>query len=226
MPQSAVPRHAGSLTGIVAGMVAQFGQLDSESTRCTYEEFGARFFRAAVTPERILGAVDGIAGEPIDFGPMGVGPGRIAQVTAKGQIGQATATELPGIPISYELVVPVELDFTIDLQVEKERFHAFVEVPLIVTAHATTDLQIVVDVTPPNPDQLKLDLAADGLRAGLLGRIANVNGELRRFVAKYVGRELEKPHIVATRNIDVGVSIDVAWAGMAPGRGMRDATTD
>jgi len=195
---------------------------ESEPTRCTYEEFGALFFRAAVTRERIIGAVDGIAGKPIDFGPMGVGPGRIAQVTAKGQIGQATASELPGVPISYELVVPVDLDFTINLQVEKQRFHASVEVPLVVTAHATTDLRIVVDVTPPNPDELKLDLEAEGLRAGLLGRIANVDGELRRFVAKYVARELEKPHIVATRNIDVGVSIDVAWAGMAPGRGIED----
>jgi hypothetical protein len=195
---------------------------ESDAARCTYEEFGALFFRAAVTPERILGAVDGIAGELIDFGPMGVGPGRIAQVTAKGQVGQATATELPGTPISYELVIPVELDFTVNLQVEKERFHASVEVPLLVTAHATTDLQIIVDVTPPNPDELKLDLEADGLRAGLLGRIANVDGELRRFVAKYVARELEKPHIVATRNIDVGVSIDVAWAGMAPRRSIED----
>jgi len=192
------------------------------STRCTYEEFGALFFRAAVTPERILGAVDAVAGEPIDFGPMGVGPGRFAQVTATGQIGQATATELPGLPISYELIVPVELDFTINLQVEKEHFHASVEVPLDVSVHATTDLQIVVDVTPPHPDELTLDLSADGLRAGILGRIANVDGELRRFVAKYVARELEKPHIVATRNIDVGVSIDVAWAGMAPGRGIED----
>jgi hypothetical protein len=203
-------------------MVTQDGPHEADSTRCTYEEFGALFFRAAVTPERILGAVDGVAGEPIDFGPMGVGPGRIAQVTAHGQIGQATATEVPGLPISYELIVPVELDFTINLQIEKEHFHASVEVPLFVTAHATTDLQIVVDVTPPNPDELKLELAADGLRAGLLGRIANVDGELRRFVAKYVARELEKPHIVATRNIDVGVSIDVAWAGMAPGRGLED----
>ena len=189
-------------------------QAESEPTRCTYEEFGTLFFKAAVTRERVIGAVDGIAGKPIDFGPMGVGPGRIAQVTAKGQIGQATATELPGVPISYDLVVPVDLDFTINLQVEKQRFHAAVEVPLVVTAHATTDLRIIVDVT--------LDLAADGLRAGLLGRIANVDGELRRFVAKYVARELEKPHIVATRNIDVGVSIDVAWAGMSPGRGIED----
>jgi hypothetical protein len=153
---------------------------------------------------------------------MGVGPGRIARVTAKGQIGEATATEVPGIPITHQLVVPVSLDFTVDLQVEKERFHAEVEVPLTVTAHATRDLRIVVDVTPPNPDELKLDLAAEGMRAGLLKRVANIDGELRRFVAKYVARELEKPHIASTREIDVGVSIDVAWAGMAPRRDAED----
>ena len=197
-------------------------QDESESARCTYEEFGELFFRAAVTPERIVGAVDGIAGQPIDFGPMGVGPGRIASVTAKGQIGEATATEIPGTPISYRLVVPVDLDFTVNLQVEKHHFHANVEVPLTVTAHATRDLRIVVDVTPPNPDELELDLAAEGMRATLLKRVANIDGELRRFVAKYVARELEKPHVVATRNIDVGVSIDVAWAGMAPRRSMED----
>jgi hypothetical protein len=44
-------------------------------------------------------------------------------------------------------------------------------------------------------------------------------------VAKYVARELEKPHIVATRNIDVGVSIDVAWAGMAPRRSIEDVAS-
>jgi hypothetical protein len=203
-------------------MVDQVESDEPDATRCTYEEFGALFFRAAVTPERILGAVEGIAGQPIDFGPMGVGPGRIAQVTAKGQIGAATATELPGLPISYRLVVPVDLDFTVNLQVEKHHFHASVEVPLTVTAHATRDLRIIVDVTPPNPDELELDLEAEGIRATLLKRIANIDGELRRFVAKYVARELEKPHIVATRNIDVGVSIDVAWAGMTPRRSIED----
>jgi hypothetical protein len=196
--------------------------VSEESEYCTYEEFGELFFRAAVTEDRILGAVDAFAGQPIDFGPMGVGPGRIAQVTAKGQIGEAQATELPGVPIAYRLVVPVELDFTVNLQVEKERFHASVEVPLTVKAHATRDLRILVDVTPPNPDELELELQADGLRASLLKRIANIDGELRRFVAKYVARELEKPHIVATREIDVGVSIDVAWAGMAPRRSIDD----
>jgi hypothetical protein len=192
---------------------------------CTYQEFGELFFRASITSERILGVVDAIAGQPIDFGPMGVGPGRIAQATAHGKIGDATATELPGSPISYRLVVPVDLDFTVDLQVEKERFHAYVEVPLIVTAHATPDLRIVVDVRPPDPDELELDLAAEGMRASLLKRVANIDGELRRFVAKYVAREIEKPHVAAARVIDVGGSIDLVWAGLAPRRESEDVAS-
>ena len=191
---------------------------DVEHAYCTYEEFGALFFRAAVTPERILGAVSALAGRPIDFGPMGVGPGRIAQVTAKGQIGTATATQIPGDTLSFELVVPVDLDFTIDLQVEKHRFHAAVKVPLIVTANATSDLKIVVDVKPPSASDVQLDLAAATMRASLLKRVAGIEGELRRFVAKYVTREVEKPAVAATRVVDVGRSIDAAWAGMGPKR--------
>ncbi len=187
-----------------------------EHAYCTYEEFGALFFRAAVTPERIQGAVVALAGRPIDFGPMGVGPGRIAQVTASGQIGTATATQIPGDPLSFELVVPVALDFTVDLQVEKHRFHAAVEVPLIVTARATSDLKIIVDVEPPSADDVRLDLSAETVRASLLKRVAGIDGELRRFVAKYVAREVEKPAVAATRVIDVGRSIDAAWAGMGP----------
>jgi hypothetical protein len=183
---------------------------------CSYEEFGRLFFHAAVTPDRIQGAVAALAGRPIDFGPRGVGPGRIAQVTAAGQIGSATATQLSNEPLSFELLVPVDLDFTIDLQVEKHRFHADVAVPLVVTAHATSDLKIVVDVNPPSASDVRLDLSAETLRASFLKRIAGIEGELRRFVAKYVAREVEKPAVATTRIIDVGRSIDAAWAGIGP----------
>jgi hypothetical protein len=179
---------------------------------CSYEEFGSLFFHAAVTRERILDAVDALAGQPIDFGPTGVGPGRIAQVTAQGKIGAAQAIEIPGETIAFELLLPVELDFTVDLQVEKHRFHASVQIPVIVTARATTDLTIVIDVTPPSADDVRLDLAAEGMRASLLKRVAGIDAELRRFIARYVAREIEKPKMVASRTIDVGRAIDSSAA--------------
>ena len=54
------------------------------------------FFDKVVTQDRILGAVNKLAGQPINVGPLGVGPGKIAQVTAKGSIGQALSTPVPG----------------------------------------------------------------------------------------------------------------------------------
>lgn len=189
-----------------------------EHEYCSYEEFGSLFFRAAVTPDKILGAIDGIAGQPIDVGPMGVGPGRIAQVTARGQIGTAVATEIPGDVIAYDVLLPVELDFTVNLQVEKERFHATVDIPLVLTARCTTDLKIVVDIAPPDACDVHLALSAEGRRASLLQRVANIDGELRRFVAKYVRREIDKPHVTAARVVDIGTAIDAAWSGMAPRR--------
>jgi hypothetical protein len=182
----------------------------------SYEEFGQRFFERAVTLERILGGVGTLAGQPINVGPMGVGPGRIAKVTATGAIGQAEATPLPGETISYRVVLPVQLTFDLNLQVDNHRFHADLEVPLVLSAHAAEPLSVVIDVTPPRPDEVGIEFRSEGLRAGLINRVADVEGELRRFVARYVSREINKPHVMKARVIDVAGAMDGAWARLAP----------
>ena len=40
-----------------------------DNDRVSYATFGARFFEHAVTESRIVGALDGIAGDPIEFIP-------------------------------------------------------------------------------------------------------------------------------------------------------------
>jgi hypothetical protein len=57
-------------------------------------------------------------------------------------------------------------------------------------------------------------------------RVANVEGELRRFVAKYVARETGKPHIEEARLIDVSAAIDRAWGSIAPKRSKKRVTDD
>ncbi len=42
-------------------------------------------------------------------------------------------------------------------------------------------------------------MQAEGIRASIMQRVANVEGELRRFVARYVAREVTKPHIALAR---------------------------
>jgi hypothetical protein len=176
----------------------------------SYEQWGVAFFGGVVTEERILGAVNNLAGQPINVGPIGVGPGKIAQVRARGAIGRAQSSPVSGDIVSYRVVLPVELTFEVDLQLDRHRFHAQLEVPLVLAARAASPLKIVIDIVPPLPDEVTIKLKSAGLRASLLNRVVGIEGELQRFVATYVAREVQKPTIAKLRVIDVAAAIDGA----------------
>ena len=129
------------------------GDVPDRDEAISYEQWGVDFFLEAISEQRILGAVNTIAGQPIDFGPMGVGPGRIAKVRAYGEIGAADAIRQAGDQISYRVVLPVSLTFEIDLQVETHRFVADLLVPLTLTAVALPGVRIFIEATPPQGER-------------------------------------------------------------------------
>jgi len=182
-----------------------------------YGEWGMRFFEAAVTEERVLAGVNAMAGQKIEFGPLGVGPGRVAKVTAVGHIGTASGGRTLLDPVRIDVRLPVTLQFKLDLGVDVHHFDADVEVPLRLSARARHDLAIVIHIDPPTKDDITVALRAKGLRATVTQYAANVDGELRRFIAKYVGRELEKPAIVAARVIDIRAAIERGARSVVPG---------
>lgn len=181
-----------------------------------YADWGVGFFATAVSAERVLAGINVLAGQPIDVGPIGVGPGRIVKVRATGRIGEATGERVTSDPVSFEVALPVALEFVIDLGMDKHRFIADISVPLVLTARARRDLAIVLDVQPPTAQQVLVRLKAEGLRASITQRAANVEGELKRFIAKYVARELEKPYVRTARVIDVSGAIDKAMRTLGP----------
>ena len=176
----------------------------------SYATFGVRFFEHAVTEDRIVGALDGLAGDRLDFGPIGAGPGKLARVSADGTFGQASAKRLAGDDISFRLSIPVDLDLEIDL-VDRHRFDVAVVVGLTLVARAAEPLRVVIDIDAPTAEDVEVAVDADGMRASVLKRVAGIDAEIGRFVARYIQRELEKPHIVAARDIDVAARIDGAW---------------
>jgi hypothetical protein len=188
----------------------------------TYAEWGERFFRHAVSTERVLAGINVLAGQQIDVGPMGVGPGRVVKVTAQGQIGTAAGDRVSDDPVTFAVVLPASLEFAINLGVDTHRFTADLSIPLTLTARAREDLAILIDVAPPRPGEVGCELKAQGLRASITQHAANVEGELKRFVAKYVTRELEKPYVVRARTIDVSGAIDKAVGNLAPKYGHTD----
>lgn len=182
-----------------------------------YATWGDLFFSSAITTERVLAGVNVLAGQPIELGPMGVGPGRLAKVTARGTIGTATGERTGHDPFVFHVTLPVSLDFVLDLAMDKQRFAAELTVPLVITARARRDLAIVLDVEPPPAPAVAVRLRAQGLRATVVQHAAGVEDELRRFVARYVAREIGKPRIREVTLIDVAAAIDRAAGHLVPG---------
>ena len=181
-----------------------------------YGDWGALFFETAVTEERILAGVNALAGRPIDVGPIGVGPGRVAKVMAKGEIGTATGHRVSTSPVAFDVHLPVLLKFSLDLSVDVHKFVATVDIPLRLTAQARDDLAIVIDVRPPAADEIEIVLKAKSLRATLTQYAAGIEGELQRFIAKYVAREISAPGVEAARTIDVAAALNKAASGVVP----------
>ena len=170
--------------------------------------------------------MNNIAGQPIDFGPMGVGPGKVAKVRAYGAIGAASAHRLDGPQIAYRVELPVSLTFEVNLQVDTHVFHAELLVPLTLTAQAVEGVKIFITIDPPRSSDVEVKVQAAGIRATIMQRVVNIEGELKRFVAKYVARETTKPHIEEARVIDVSGAIDKAWGSIAPKSTKTTVTED
>jgi len=183
----------------------------------SYADWGAEFFQRAITADRVLAGVNVLAGQPIELGPIGVGPGRLVKLTANGAIGSAEGERVGDDPVAFDVRLPVTLNFSLDLSVDVQKFVAVVEIPLRLTARARDDLAIVIDVRPPAADEVKIALKAKSLRATLTQYAAGIEGELQRFIAKYVAREINSPGVVAARTVNVGAVLNKAAGGIVPG---------
>ncbi len=175
-----------------------------QPTFMSYADFGRRFFELAVTRDRVQQAVAGLAGRPIDVGPVGVGPLSLIKVRANGAVGTLRVSDHAGEQVAFDVVVPVQLDMFVEIGFDRHRFSALVQIDLVATARAAHPLRIVLDVDPPTRRNVHVQVHADGLRASVLQVVAGVDRELKRTVARYVRHELDQPAVRAARVIDVG----------------------
>lgn len=175
----------------------------------TYADFGLEFFRRAVTVDRVRAGVSGLTGKPVEFGPIGVGPAKIAKLRAQGKIGDPTVSRVSDAePLRFLLNIPVDLKFTVSLPATEHRFQADVEIALKLTARAGAPLRVVIEIEPPDKRDISVKLQADNIASTVLQIISGMDGELKRFLARYIAHEVSKPHIVEARSVDVGRYID------------------
>jgi hypothetical protein len=180
----------------------------------TYEQFGRKFFEVAVTEERVAAAFAAIAGDEFEMGPIAQGPGRFARVSAKVKIQQPQVKRTIGETIDFAVRIPLRIDLVIDLRLDKQRFTVAGEIALRATAKAAEPLVLVIEVAKPRPSDIRVDVSSRSIRGELLRIIADVDGEIRRFIAKYVSDEIDKPASQQAQVIDVAERLDKAWTGV------------
>ena len=172
-------------------------------TEYSYEDFGRDFFEHAVTVERVEKAMANLTGNAVDFGPREAGPAGLATIQAEGSIREPSVTRREGELIEFALMIPIDLDLTVRLAAHDHRFDIQVRAHLKLTARAKQPLHIFIDIPSPTENDIDVEVNAQGLRASVLDVVADIEGELKHQVAKYVAKQIETPDIRRMRDIDV-----------------------
>lgn len=215
-------------SGPTAGMIVAVGQHadaiapDDEDLvvevphALPYDDFGAAFLSRVLNLRRVTESIDRILGPTFELGPIGAGPGRkFARLTASGQFLPSEGEPLAGTEVGYRVFIHVAVTFDIDLRLDSHRFHADIVVPLEVRLRLIEPLTIVWDLSTPDADQLEIQLVGDKRRATALQKLSGLDSEMRRFMLRFIDRELHKPHVQKARFIPIDKVIDEAWEQIA-----------
>lgn len=181
----------------------------------SYQDFGAAFIDEAVSLARIEEAVTAVAGDAVEVGPIGVGPGDAASVIAKGSIGacsaKAATPEADGTR-RFVVSIPVELHLSVKVAGTVHRFESSIVVRLHLAARtAVNPLALVIDITPPEVFDMEVTLRSSGMAAKVLGRLGNVDGKIRKEVVGFITDRLHAPDAQAATVIEIAQHIEAVW---------------
>ncbi|MFT4088479.1 MAG: hypothetical protein QM658_15255 [Gordonia sp. (in: high G+C Gram-positive bacteria)] len=188
----------------------------------SYEEFGRRFFEVAVTEDRIGAAFSAVAGEEFQVGPLPSGPGGMVKVNADVRIAEPQITRHVGELITFEVKLPLFIGLLIDLKLDRIHYDVDGLITLPLTVRCAAPLQLRIEVEPPRPRDVFVDVASRNMRGEFIRNLAQVDAEIRRVIAKFVADEIEKPEVRNARFIDVAGELSRALEGGADAAAEQD----
>lgn len=179
----------------------------------SYEEFGRNFFEVAVTERRIGAAFSAIAGEEFQVGPIPAGPGGMVKVVAEVRIAEPEITRDVGDLITFTVRLPLAIGLVIDLKLDRLEYDVDGLITLPLTVRCAKPLELRIEVDPPAPRDVFVDVNARNMRGEIIRNLAQVDAEIRRVIAKTVAEEIDKPEVRKARYIDVAAELARALEG-------------
>ncbi|RDI68518.1 hypothetical protein [Nocardia pseudobrasiliensis] len=173
-----------------------------DPTWIDYGEFGERFVRHAVTPERIESAVSGMAGRGITLGPFSIGPAGLAGFVAEGSVGKPVIAR-SGPNVTFEVRLPVTLHVTVTLGGQRLRLEAVVEIDLTLHARTADPLLIVIDIPRIGSRDVSFVMRAQAVGAAFELLLDPIAALVQREVAGRLNGMLADPGARRARVFDV-----------------------
>jgi hypothetical protein len=161
-------------------------------TDMTYEEFGSAFVHEAVTPARISGVIRGLAGDVVEVGPLHAGPGGVATATATGRVAEPVVEQTSDDPLAYRVMLPVDLKLDVNIASTHHHYTAEAEVTIGIKVRLEPPLSICIEPNAPTRHEVSVKVHAKGIQAKVLGRVGDIDNELRREIAAYVRDRIDR----------------------------------
>lgn len=192
----------------------------------SYEEFGRNFFEVAVTENRIGAAFSAIAGEEFTVGPLPAGPGGVVKVVADVRIAEPRITRQVGELITFTVELPLAIGLLIDLKLDRIHYDVEGLITLPLTVRCARPLELRIEVDPPAPRDVVVDVNARNMRGEIIRNLAQVDAEIRRVIAKTVAEEIDKPEVRKARYINVAAELSRALDGGLEAEAEAEAIAD
>jgi hypothetical protein len=179
-------------------------------TGMTFEQFGSAFVHEAVTPARIAGVIRELAGDVVKVGPINAGPGGVATATATGTVAEPVVEQTSDDPLTYLVRLPVDLKLDVNVAGTHHHYTAEAEVKVGIKVRLEEPLSICIEPTAPSRREVSVNVHAKGIQAKVLGRIGDIDNELRREIAAYVKERIDSDASQFS-NVDLRPIMLEAW---------------
>ena len=180
-----------------------------------FDQFGHNFMREVVTTERVAATIATVVGERIEVGPMAAGPRDAARATLRGKLADVDVSLADGPEdgeaMRFTAVVRLDCTLAVKAPILDKRYRGTLTIPLVLDVRAALPLRLVIDVEPPSPPDIGVELASGDRSGRLIQVLGNIDDEVRHRAAAEVARRVESPEARRKREIDILGMVDEVW---------------
>ena len=181
----------------------------------SFDQFGRNFMRHIVTTERVAAAIASVVGERIEVGPMAAGPRDAARASLRGKLAGVDVARADADPdgetMRFTALVRLDCTLAVKAPVFDKRYRGTLTIPLLLHVRTASPVRLVIDVEPPSPPDIGVELESRDRSGRLIQVLGNIDGEVRTRTAAEVARRVEAPEARRHREIDVLAMVDDVW---------------